>query len=106
VPGRLPIAASEVTREGTKIPVGLWEIPPDKLRVYWSSGILSSGYKLPLQWHRPPTTEKVRVIARLTTTDGRTYETDRDVSVRPIRGAAPAGPLPELPPPAGLRPPG
>lgn len=107
VPGFLTVAAYDLAKDGTKTPVGLWEISPDKLRSYWQTGLLSSGYKLSLQWHRPPISDKVRIIARLTTLDGRPFETDKDVSIKPIpnvNSIPPAG-LPELPPPAGLIPP-
>ncbi|MFO0938393.1 MAG: hypothetical protein U0798_17965 [Gemmataceae bacterium] len=106
VPGYLTIVAYDLARDGTKTPVGLWELTPDRLRSYWQAGLLSSGYKLSLQWHRPPVSEKVRVIARLTTLDGKPFETDKDVSVKPMpAGSGSIGAMPELPPPSGLVPP-
>ena len=98
VPGRLIIAAYDLARDGTKTPVGLWEVSPERLRAYWQTGLLSTGYKLALQWHTPPVSDKVRVIVRLITLDGRPFETDKDVSVKPM----PPSSVPELPPPAGL----
>ena len=98
IPGRLTIAAYDLARDGTKTPVGLWEVSPEKLRAYWQTGLLSTGYKLALQWHTPPVSDKVRVIVRLTTLDGRPFETDKDVTVKPMTQSS----IPELPPPAGL----
>lgn len=104
IPGRLVIAAYGVARDGTKSPIGLWEIPPEKLRVYWQTGLLSTGYKLALQWHQAPATEKVRVVVQLTTLDGKTYETDKDITVRLMTapGDVPNPMIPVLPPPAGM----
>lgn len=104
IPGRLVISAYGVARDGTKSPVGLWDIPPEKLRAYWQTGLLSTGYKLSLQWHQAPTTEKVRVFAQLTTLDGKAYETDKDITVRPMTppDQSPNTTIPELPPPPGI----
>lgn len=118
VPARVTVLAYEITPEGLKTPLGKWEVSPDQLRRTWRSGLLSSGYFVPLQWERPPTTARMRLVARLTTLDGRDYEADKDVSVRPLAGIAPTPVTPppsvpesppmveELPPPAAqLKPP-
>jgi hypothetical protein len=105
VPGRLVVTAYDLARDGTKTPVGLWEIPAEKLRLYWQSGLFGSGYKLSLQWHRAPVSDKVRVVARLTTLEGKPFETDKDVTVKPLGPLGPLDPAscpPELPPPGGL----
>ncbi len=98
VPARATVLAYEITPEGLKTPLGKWEVSPDQLRKTWRSGLLSSGYFVPLQWERPPTTARMRVVARLTTLDGHDYEADKDVSVRPLAGIAPA--VPVVPPPS------
>ncbi len=122
VPGRATIAAWEVNPQGLKLPIGTWELTPEQLRPTWRSGLLSSGYFVRLPWQTTPASNKVRVAVRLTTTDNRAFEADRDVTVRPVLGAqsrpaqppgrelllpgtAPAGAVEELPPPAGLNPP-
>jgi len=100
------VTALEVSKEGLKRPIGRWEVPPEQLRRTWKSGLLSNGYFVPLQWDTPPTTDRVRVILRFTTTDGRSYETDKDVKVTPLAGIAgthpmiPSGPGIIVPPPA------
>jgi hypothetical protein len=118
VPARVSVLAYEITPEGLKTPLGRWEVSPDQVRRTWRSGLLSSGYFVPLQWERPPTTTRMRLVARLTTLDGREYEADKDVAVRPLAGIAPTPLAPpasvpdspprveELPPPAAqLKPP-
>jgi hypothetical protein len=130
-PGILRVAAYDVTPEGLKHPIGRWEVSPDQLRKAWRSGLFSSGYFVPLQWDQPPANGRVRIVARLTTLDGREFESDKEVSVRPMISVPPAGgthgppmatppppapsvptptgpmipppEVPELPPPAGLR---
>jgi hypothetical protein len=89
VPGRVFVTAAEVTAEGLKVPIGKWEVTPEQLKKTWKGGFLSSGYFVPLQWDQPPTTEKVRVTVRLTTADGRSYEADKDVTVKPLPGLTP-----------------
>jgi hypothetical protein len=103
VPGRVAVTAFEVNRAGLKTPIGQWDVPPDVLKRHWKSGLLTTGYVLVLQWDRPPTTDRVRVVVRLTTTDGRSFEADKDVPVSPLPGLAPTprpGGIEELPPPA------
>jgi len=117
VPARVTAWAFEITREGLKNPIGTWEVTPEQLRRTWRGGLFATGYHVPLQWDKPPATERVRVAVRLTTLDGRAYEADRDVTVRPLPGVAapaaapptaaplpaPALPAPALPAPAGPR---
>lgn len=100
VPAAASVAAWQVSPQGIKTPIGVWEISADQLRPTWRSGLLATGYFVPLQWQTFPTADRVRVAVRLTTTDGRAYEADRDVTVRPVVGVAPAGPSA---PPAGPR---
>jgi hypothetical protein len=96
VPARAAIGAWEFGPDGLKRGIGMWEIAPEQLRSTWKSGLLATGYFVPLQWQNYPTTARVRVAVRLTTVDGRMYEADRDISVRPMMPAMPA--LPVLPP--------
>lgn len=114
VPGRLQVSALEVTPQGLKTPIGSWDVSPEKLRPAWRSGVLSTGYFVTLPWQTFPATERVRVVVRLLTVDGRAFEADRDVTVHPVAQAVPRGnpyptsPVPHpdsvLPPPAGLVP--
>src|SRR5689334_15672249 len=40
-PGTLYLQALEIRPEGTKTPIGTWEVKPDDLRKLWKSGLLS-----------------------------------------------------------------
>ena len=88
-PGSLHILALEVTPGGVKTPLCQWDIPPEKLRQSWKQGLLSTGYTLMLPWKALPTTEQVRIIVRLMTSDQRVYEADKDIKVRVMPGAVP-----------------
>lgn len=114
--GSLHVEALAITPEGLKLPLSAWDISPIQLRRTWRSGWFSTGYHVVLPWQNWPSTEKVRVIARLTLTDGRMFEAEKEVRVRPTppahRRALPAAvdattPVPDepeltLPPPRKL----
>jgi hypothetical protein len=118
-PGALRVEAQEVTAEGLKRPLSAWEVPPEQLRRSWQTGLFTNGYLVTLPWKVWPSTEKLRVIARLKLNDGRVFEADKDVSVRvapahlrrtpaapPVLPAPkPVGPPAPLPPPLPTAPP-
>lgn len=95
VPGKVQIAAWEITPAGLKNPIGTWEVPAEKVRPTWRSGFVSTGYFVAVPWQTYPCTEKVRLAVRLTTLDGRVFEADKDVLVKP---AGPRGVVPEVAP--------
>jgi hypothetical protein len=99
-PGVLIIRAVEITPEGLKKPLCSWELSGDNLRRTWKNGLLSTGYYMVLPWKAWPTNEKVRVVAQFTLSDGRTFEAEKDVTVRLVPLAQRRPPL-ELPPDAG-----
>jgi hypothetical protein len=101
VPARLLVAAWEITPAGLKNPIGSWNVPADKLRSTWKSGFISTGYFVALPWQTLPSTDRVRVAVRLVTTDGRTFEADRDVSVKPPYPPRGGGNVLPYPQPAG-----
>ena len=116
VPMSAVVRAYEVTDAGLKIAIGQWDVSPEQMRQAWKTGLLSSGYFVPLQWDRLPTSGRVRVVARATTADGREFEADKEVRITPIPGFTPRplkqivvpGPAPlmnELPPPGTTLPP-
>lgn len=81
-PGSLTVQALEITVEGLKTPLDIWEVPPEQLRKKWHSGLLTHGYQVILPWRNWPTSEKLRVVARFTLADGRAYEAERDITIR------------------------
>ncbi len=126
IPGRANVAAFEITREGLKLPIGRWEVPPEQIRRTWKNGLFTTGYFIPLQWDKPPCTDRVRLVVRFTTLDGREFEAEKDSPVTPLAGVRPPMPprgdgipvppplkkdstipppdVPELPPPTPVKP--
>lgn len=82
--GSLSVTAFEVTPEGVKLPLSSWEIPAVSLRPTWKSGLFSTGFHVLLAWKTPPTTEQLRVVVQFRLTNGRVYETDKDIKIRPL----------------------
>jgi hypothetical protein len=92
VPAKLDVLAWEITSAGLKNQIGNWTVPAEKVRPTWRSGFISTGYFVLVPWQSRPTTDKVRVAVRLTTLDGRAFETDRDIFVKVIPVVAPLAP--------------
>ena len=80
-PGSLKVGVLEVTHEGIKKPLSCWDVTPEQLRRTWKSGLMGNAYYIVLPWTNWPTTEKLRVVAQLTTEDGRTFEADKDIKI-------------------------
>lgn len=99
--GTLSVAAWEITPTGVKVPLSTWEVGAADLRRTWKSGLIGSGYHVVLNWKKLPTQERLRVAVQLALPDGRVYEADKDISVRPMPHVTPplVEPPPTLPPP-------
>ena len=81
-PGCLAVTAFEVTPEGLKKPLSSWQIPASRLHRKWRSGLFSTGYYFVFPWKAYPSSEKVRIVAQLTLSDGRVFEADKDATIR------------------------
>ncbi len=104
--GRIDVWAWDVYPSGTKHLIGAWQLGPEQIRPAWRNGWISSGYFLTLPWQRYPTQNRLRIAVRLTTLDGQTFETDREVPIQPLlaptalpQTPAAAGPLSPFPAP-------
>jgi hypothetical protein len=85
-PGALQIFTLDISPQGIKTPLCMWDISPDQLRNSWKQGLLSNGYTLQLPWKQFPAFENVRVVARFITPDKRVYEAEKDIKVRLVPG--------------------
>jgi hypothetical protein len=92
--GVLTVNASEIWPGGVKTPLSTWEIGAEELRRTWKRGLIGSGYHIILKWKKPPTQQKLRVSATLVLPDGRAFEADKDISIRPMPAPVPPPPLP------------
>lgn len=109
--GSLTVTVWEIMPGGVKIPLSSWEVSAPELRRTWKSGLLGSGFFVLLHWKKWPTQERLRVAVQMALPDGRLYEADKDISIRPAKPmsvpeermpllsttpeAAPAVPVPE-----------
>jgi hypothetical protein len=114
-PGCLYVEVMEVSTEGLKRPLSSWEVDANQLRRKWQSGLFNTGYMLTFPWKTPPSTEKLRVLARFKLLDGRIFEADKDITIRllpehmrrtlPVPAPVLPTPTPTLPKPAEGTPP-
>jgi hypothetical protein len=88
--GNLTIHAQEILPGGVKIPLSSWDIGAEELRRSWKSGLLGSGFQLKMPWKKLPTQDRLRLAVQLNLPDGRVFETDRDISIRPLPAMQPA----------------
>jgi hypothetical protein len=95
-PGSLQIFTLEISPQGIKTPLCMWDISPDQLRNSWKQGLLSNGYTLQLPWKQFPAYEQVRVVVRFITPDKRVYEADKDIRVRLVPGVPHRAPEPMM----------
>ena len=87
-PGTLQIIALEISPQGIKTPLSVWDISAEQMHRSWKQGLLSTGYTLTLPWKVFPAQDQVRVLVRFTTPDQRVFEADKDVKVRIVPSAA------------------
>ncbi|MFO0863637.1 MAG: hypothetical protein U0744_03075 [Gemmataceae bacterium] len=79
-PGKLQILAINASKRRERTDCDL-ECAEEKLAPLWKQGLLNVGYHLELAWPTPPTADHLRLIARLTAADGRTYEAAKDIRI-------------------------
>lgn len=82
VPANVTVFAFEVAKNGTKAAIGRWDVPPDTLRRNWKGGLFSTGYYLTMQWDQLPAYDRVKLLVRMQTLDGRVFEAEREITVR------------------------
>jgi hypothetical protein len=94
VPGSVHIDLFEITPQGLKTPLSSWDISQRELRRLWDQPLIGGpSYRIILPWKAIPTMDKLRVVARFTTLDGKLYEAERDVTIK----LPPGAPRPGLP---------
>ena len=82
-PGTVQIHLLEVSQAGLKNPIGSYQFSSEEMRPLWKQGILTSGYVFTLPWQAPPRQDKIRVVASFTMEDGRQFEAEREISIKP-----------------------
>lgn len=100
-PGTLQIIAMEISPQGVKSIISVWDIDQAEMRKSWKQGLFSTGYQFILPWKSWPQYENLRVLARLMMPDGRVFEADKDIKIRIPPGikSLPSCPTEQLPNP-------
>ncbi|MFM7539702.1 MAG: hypothetical protein ACKO9Z_08590 [Planctomycetota bacterium] len=84
---RAPACASvtivEVDGQGLKSPIGTWDYSPEQMRASWKQGLLTSGFVLNCLWQAPPKSDRVKIMASFTMEDGRRFEAEKELAIKP-----------------------
>ena len=87
----------EVDSQGLKSPIGTWDYTPDQMRSSWKQGLLTSGFVLNCLWQAPPKSDRVKILASFTMEDGRRFEAEKELAIKPPVDRSGALPAPGLP---------
>jgi len=83
LPGTLELRLSDPAAPEDSDPLGSWKFAPDECRQRWLNSMLSRGFLFRLPWQTPPTRDRLLLHARFDTTDGRRFDADALIHVRP-----------------------
>lgn len=83
VPGKIELRLYDLSQPEGRQHLGSWRYDAEQSSQHWHRGFLGSGYLFRLPWQREPTSEELWLHARLTTPDGRQFETSRRVHITP-----------------------
>lgn len=83
LPGEIDLQLFEGTDSQTMREIGNWKFDVETSHDHWHRGFLGSGYLFRLPWQKPPQKSQLTLHARLTTADGRRFNTTQLVNVTP-----------------------
>ena len=81
--GDIELEAIDLSRPPADRTIGYWSFSNDQLRDVWHSGFLATGFQFDLPWMHPPHGTQVVLRAKLSTLDGRSFETSHTLHVEP-----------------------
>lgn len=103
VPGTVSIELLDMAQPESRRRIGQWDFPLEQAAEQWQATLIGSGYRFLLPWKTRPEHSELLVHARLTTTDGRQFDTTHSVRITPpgpgSQLAAQASARSALPPP-------
>jgi hypothetical protein len=88
--GDIELELLDLSQTGEQQRLGSWSMPRDEVSGLWHKGLLGSGFLVRVPWQSIPESERLTVVARLKTVDGRKFDATHQVVITP-----PAGPLAE-----------
>jgi hypothetical protein len=86
--GDLELELLDLSQAGEQQRLGSWSIPGDEVAGLWHKGLLGAGFLVRVPWQSIPENERLTVVARLKTVDGRKFDASHQVVITP-----PTGPL-------------
>jgi hypothetical protein len=87
LPGEINLQLFEPTDTQSMRQIGNWTIGVENSHDHWHRGFLGSGYLFRLPWQTPPQKSQLTLHARLTTADGRRFNTTQLVHVTPTNAS-------------------
>lgn len=87
VAGEVELELIDLSQPEGSRQLGRWGFSTEEVVDHWHDGLISSGYSFQLPWQQPPTSSNLLLHARLTTVDGRMFETSREIVVEVPSGA-------------------
>jgi hypothetical protein len=97
VPGVIELSVIDPALPSNRQQIGHWKFSEEETPGLWHAGILGSGYQFNLPWQQVPRSGELWLHARMTTSDGRRFETKEQIRVTPPTDVAgdPGGELNE-----------
>jgi len=83
LPGSIEVNVFDLTKSTDEQRIGSWTFSVEESRSSWHRGLFGSGYLVNLKWQQIPESSELLLHARLTTTDGRQFDTSSSVRVAP-----------------------
>jgi len=83
LPGTIQLEVFDLTKSGDRQRIGRWEFSVEKSRDLWHRGWIRSGYLFKLPWQEIPESSELLLHARLTTVDGRQFDTSQTIRITP-----------------------
>jgi uncharacterized coiled-coil protein SlyX len=81
VPARIELQAVDLSQPPDSQLIGSWRFSAEESRQIWHRGFIGSGFLLHLPWQRPPLSTELTLHARITTPDGRAFNTTQQIKV-------------------------
>ncbi|WP_417391808.1 hypothetical protein [Gimesia sp.] len=69
--------------------VGLWTFDSQEARSHWYSGFAGSGFRFELPWQTTPRNSELTLVVRMTSPDGRTFNTTSSLKIAQLENTAP-----------------
>tara|TARA_B100000029_G_scaffold454131_2_gene480428 strand:+ start:127 stop:819 length:693 start_codon:yes stop_codon:yes gene_type:complete len=85
LPGTLQLRLTDPSADEGKRVLGTWTYSAAQSKQLWVGGMFSRGFLLTLPWKTTPTRSRLHLHVRYDTTDGRRFDDDLLLTIRPPR---------------------